>query len=305
MHQATPSDESPAGKTIEQDDWRRRDSSSLLPQVDDTADEMPAVPAAPVPVWEISMPEAPMAKPDAEAEWTKVEVKDSSPEAATASEEPEAHALEPPAAEVTSPEPSPDLPKAEEEPEVESEQLLAKFAAMQAAARTHATVALCQAKAAGNMAATKAIDVAKDPSVQATAAGAASGAVLLGAGCATTGMTAGGVVGAAVGVVPAVFTFGLSIPFCAAIGGGAGFFCGAAVGSTTGAITGGAAGYGVYARRNQLRSRAEQTLAKVSSGADFVKTRANAATAFFSERAAVARARLVAGGGTGGTEALD
>lgn len=296
MHQATPSDESPAGKTIEQDDWRRRESSSLLPQVDATADEMPAVP-----VPEISMPEAPVAKPDAEAEWTKVEVKDSSPEAATASEEPEAPALDPPEAEAISPEPTPDLPKAEEAQEVESEQRLAKLAAMQAAARTHAAVALCQAKAAGN----KAIDVAKDPSVQATAAGAASGAVLLGAGCATTGMTAGGVVGAAVGVVPAVFTFGLSIPFCAAVGGGAGFFCGAAVGSTTGAITGGATGYGVYARRNQLRSRAEQTLAKVSSGADFVKTRANAATAFFSERAAVARARLAAGGGTGGTEALD
>ena len=63
---ATPSDESAAGKTIEQDDWRRCESSSLLPQVDAMADEVPAVPVVPVP--EISMPEAPVAKPDAEVE---------------------------------------------------------------------------------------------------------------------------------------------------------------------------------------------------------------------------------------------
>merc|ERR1712136_193009 len=66
-----------------------------------------------------------------------------------------------------------------------------------------------------------------DPQVRASAVGAGTGAV----------------VGGAVGIVPALFTFGLSIPVCATIGGSIGLCSGTAVGSSVGAIGGGAAGY--------------------------------------------------------------
>mmetsp|Transcript_114078 Transcript_114078/g.368529 ORF Transcript_114078/g.368529 Transcript_114078/m.368529 type:complete len:99 (+) Transcript_114078:254-550(+) len=80
-------------------------------------------------------------------------------------------------------------------------------------------------------------------------ASAVGGAVTLGAGGGATGLVSGGVLGAAVGVLPAVFTFGLSIPVCAALGSGAGLCMGSAVGGTAGLVGGGAAGYRLYALR--------------------------------------------------------
>merc|ERR1712151_588676 len=56
---------------------------------------------------------------------------------------------------------------------------------------------------------------ASKPNVKVTALSAAGGAVTLGAGGGLVGMTAGAGIGAAVGVAPAIFTFGLSIPVCA------------------------------------------------------------------------------------------
>merc|ERR1712113_1199502 len=58
-----------------------------------------------------------------------------------------------------------------------------------------------------------------------------------------TGAVSGGLVGAALGLVPAVFTFGLSIPVGAALGGGTGLCIGSAVGGTAGFVGGGIAGY--------------------------------------------------------------
>jgi len=150
----------------------------------------------------------------------------------------------------------------------------------------------------------KAKDAAGNRHVQATAAGAAGGAVVLGTGGATTGFFTGMTVGGLVGLVPAIFTFGLSIPVGAAIGAGTGLAVGSTVGGTAGVVGGGAAGYGVYAKRAELREGAQQTLAKVTEGADFVKCRAAAATGYVKEKATLARVRIV-GGGTGGTEALD
>merc|ERR1719188_1025044 len=95
-----------------------------------------------------------------------------------------------------------------------------------------------------------------DKEVQATAASAAGGAVVLGTGGAATGLVAGGVVGAAVGLVPAVFTFGLSIPVMAVVGGACGLTAGAAAGGTTGAIAG-AGGYKAYAKREDIVKGAE------------------------------------------------
>lgn len=107
--------------------------------------------------------------------------------------------------------------------------------------------------------------VASDPHYQTTAASAASGAVAVGATGGAVCLAAGSLVGAAVGIVPAVFTFGLSIPVGAILGGGAGLCAGTAVGGTAGLVSGGAAGYAGYAKRKQiaagvsgLRSKAAQ-----------------------------------------------
>mmetsp|Transcript_45913 Transcript_45913/g.106742 ORF Transcript_45913/g.106742 Transcript_45913/m.106742 type:complete len:242 (+) Transcript_45913:29-754(+) len=96
------------------------------------------------------------------------------------------------------------------------------------------------------------VDLVSDPAVQVTAASAAGGAIALGAGGGTVGLTVGGAVGALCGVVPAVFTFGLSIPVGAVIGSSAGLCIGTAVGGTTGLIGGGLAG-GAYAKREEIQ----------------------------------------------------
>merc|ERR1712087_1094583 len=82
--------------------------------------------------------------------------------------------------------------------------------------------------------------------------GAAGGALVLGTGGAATGLVAGGVIGAVVGVVPALFTFGLSIPFLGVVGSSVGVAAGTALGSTTGAMAG-ASGYRVYRKREAIR----------------------------------------------------
>jgi len=58
--------------------------------------------------------------------------------------------------------------------------------------------------------------------------------------------------------VPAIFTFGLSIPVFAAVGGGAGL----CVGGATGALGGGAAGYGIYTKKAEIRQGAASVVAR-------------------------------------------
>lgn len=86
-------------------------------------------------------------------------------------------------------------------------------------------------------------------SLQAGAIAACSTIVCGGIG-GTTGLIAGGALGAAAGVPAAFFTFGLSIPFCVVMGGSGGAAVGSVVGSTVGFM--GAAG-GMYARRGSLK----------------------------------------------------
>merc|ERR1719336_3650235 len=64
--------------------------------------------------------------------------------------------------------------------------------------------------------------MASDRRVQVTAASAVGGGAVLGAGGAGVGLLSGGALGAAVGILPALFTFGLSIPLGAMIGAGCG-----------------------------------------------------------------------------------
>mmetsp|Transcript_124836 Transcript_124836/g.195606 ORF Transcript_124836/g.195606 Transcript_124836/m.195606 type:complete len:359 (-) Transcript_124836:209-1285(-) len=97
----------------------------------------------------------------------------------------------------------------------------------------------------------KPIAFVRAPKVQVTTAGAAVGTVAGGAVGGGTGV----LVGAAAGFVPAIFTFGLSIPVGAAIGGGVGLFAG----SSVGAVGGGAAGFAGYTYRKQLQASKEKT----------------------------------------------
>lgn len=120
------------------------------------------------------------------------------------------------------------------------------------------------------------------------AGGAGVGAVAGG----TTGALGGAAVGAVVGLPAALFTFGLSIPVCAVIGGGVG----GSAGSTGGAVVGGAAGYGGHKYRKEISTNAKSLRTKLTTSASKIKFKA-------SERAAQAREHVSAMlGGTGGTE---
>merc|ERR1712232_1305578 len=95
------------------------------------------------------------------------------------------------------------------------------------------------------------------PSFQVTTLSAAGGAVTMGAGSGLMGLTGGAGVGAAVGVVPAIFTFGLSIPIGAFMGGAFGLCAGTVVGSSAGLVGGGAVGHYGYEHRNEIKGAAE------------------------------------------------
>merc|ERR1712083_272852 len=101
------------------------------------------------------------------------------------------------------------------------------------------------------------VQVAKEPQAQVTAASAIVAGVAGGVSGGTVGLATGGVAGAIVGIVPAFFTFGLSIPCFAVLGGGVGLCAGTAIGGTAGTLGGGATGYTVYAKRNEIRDGAK------------------------------------------------
>lgn len=132
--------------------------------------------------------------------------------------------------------------------------------------------------------ATEAKAIAADPKYQVAAASAAGGAVTLGTTGGAVGLTAGGAMGAALGVVPALFTFGLSIPIGAAIGGGAGLCVGTVTGGTAGLVTGGAAGFAGYAKKDQISGGASGAFSKVGSATEAVKAKAISSTEFVKGR---------------------
>merc|ERR1712203_249538 len=130
---------------------------------------------------------------------------------------------------------------------------------------------------------TNAMKLATNPQAQVTAASAIVGAGTFGAVGGGVGLVGGGAVGAAVGVPAAIFTFGLSIPFCATVGAVVGGGTGATVGGTTGLVTGGAAGYQVYAHKEGIKDGAANVIntgkAKVATSTEFVRTRVSSAFA--------------------------
>jgi len=94
-------------------------------------------------------------------------------------------------------------------------------------------------------------DYAQAKLVQVTVVSAAGGSIALSISGGTLGMIAGGAFGATCGIVPAVVTFGLSIPVMASLGSCVGMCAGTAAGGAAGALGGGAAGYIAFSRQQQ------------------------------------------------------
>jgi hypothetical protein len=110
-----------------------------------------------------------------------------------------------------------------------------------------------QAEAKAEVATTQTLAVIKSPQFKTVTISTSAGAVVLGSVGGAFGCASGIVLGGTAGVVPALLTFGLSIPAGAAIGGGMGLCTGAALGGSTGAVGGGVTGYAGYKYRVQIK----------------------------------------------------
>jgi len=135
-------------------------------------------------------------------------------------------------------------------------------------------------------------DLVSQKSFQATAGSAVGGAVALGTGGGATGLAAGGTLGALAGLPFAFFTFGLSVPVGAAIGGGTGLVAGAAAGATAGAVGGGAAGYGAYAKKDEIAGAARYVAAKAGEGTSQIRQAACQAVDRTKDAASAVRSRV-------------
>jgi hypothetical protein len=111
----------------------------------------------------------------------------------------------------------------------------------------------------------EAVTLATNTRVGVTSSAAVAGAVL---GGTTTGAL-GTVAGAAVGIIPAVFTLGLSIP----VGAMAGLCVGTAVGGSAGAVGGGLVGYGGFTHRKSISDGVHSSWSNVSAAAKQLKTK--------------------------------
>jgi hypothetical protein len=100
------------------------------------------------------------------------------------------------------------------------------------------------------------VSLVKSPHFQTVTISTAAGAISFGAVGGAFGCAGGVVVGGAVGTLPALFTFGTSIPIGAVVGGFLGTSAGAVAAGTTGGCVGGAAGHGAYLYRAQIKDGA-------------------------------------------------
>jgi len=100
---------------------------------------------------------------------------------------------------------------------------------------------------------TQVLTLAMDPTVRVTLLTGSSGALVVGACGGVMGLTSGAAAGTLIGVVPALCTFGLSIPVGATVGGSLGSCAGAVAGATTGMLGAGSCGGLVYTYRVEIR----------------------------------------------------
>jgi len=101
------------------------------------------------------------------------------------------------------------------------------------------------------------VDTNGQPRFRSKAISGAVGASVGGATGASVGTALGGALGAVAGLVPAFFTFGLSIPIGAVLGSGVGLTTGTLIGSSTGAVGGVTAMKWYHSRSERLRSISE------------------------------------------------
>jgi hypothetical protein len=100
---------------------------------------------------------------------------------------------------------------------------------------------------------TDAITLMRNPQFQTISISTGAGAIVVGTSGGAFGCASGIVIGGAAGVVPALLTFGLSIPVGAALGGGIGLCSGVVAGGTAGSVGGSLAGYTGYKYRVEIK----------------------------------------------------
>jgi len=103
----------------------------------------------------------------------------------------------------------------------------------------------------------------KDPEFQKHTISTGAGAITLGSMGGAFGTATGVFVGGAAGIVPALLTFGLSIPAGACVGGVTGLLVGVSAGGSAGA----ASGFCVYKYRVQIKNGIVEVRVKVEDGA--------------------------------------
>merc|ERR1712232_1485459 len=102
----------------------------------------------------------------------------------------------------------------------------------------------------------------------------AGGAVVGGTTGGAVGTVAGAGTGALIGLPAALFTFGLSIPVCATIGGGVGCAAGATTGAAAGGVVGGSAGYNGHKYRKEIAGGASKAWGRLQNGTNQLKIKA-------------------------------
>lgn len=117
----------------------------------------------------------------------------------------------------------------------------------------------------------------EDPQALAAVICGASGALCLGSSGAVIGVTVGGACGLVLGVIPAIFTFGLSLPVGAVMGGTCGFCVGSVVGGGAGTTAGAASGITVAYFREGIKYTVLQVAAFVYDAYDLTIVRPVAA----------------------------
>lgn len=105
-------------------------------------------------------------------------------------------------------------------------------------ARVLALTQLEKVKGAVKAVQDKTLIIIRDPSFKTMTVKTGTGVVVLGTAGGAFGSVSGVVIGSAAGLIPALFTFGLSVPAGAVIGGSSGLFLGACTGGAAGGLTG-------------------------------------------------------------------
>lgn len=115
------------------------------------------------------------------------------------------------------------------------------------------------------------IVTATSPATRSVVASATGGALCLGTGGAAAGFVTGGAIGATAGMVPAIFTCGLTVPLFATLGSGCGAALGSFLGGATGLVGGAAVGYGAFQHREAIQDKVDEAVARLEDATMYLK----------------------------------